>query len=243
MPHLQAGEIRVLALQSPQIVLNELAQAFERTTGYRILEISSPNEMPTHIWQRINAGETFDVAFLVPEMLDQFSKESRVEPSTRTNFLRVPIGVAVKSGATRPDISSVEAFEKTVLAAHSIAYLKSGISGPHLQRLFERFGLAEQVQKKAKRPETDTVGELVATGEAELGVTAIATLMATPGIDVIGPIPTEIQAYVCFAGAVSANARARDGAKALLDFVTGPAAGPVIQAKGMTLWSNGTPSN
>jgi molybdate transport system substrate-binding protein len=94
----------------------------------------------------------------------------------------------------------VEAFKRTLLDAKSIAYLKAGTSGPYLDGLFERFGIAVELHAKARRPETDTVGDLVAQGKAELGVTAIATLMATRGVDVVGPLPPEIQSYVDFAG-------------------------------------------
>jgi molybdate transport system substrate-binding protein len=231
-----ANEIKVLALQSPQIVLNELAPEFERRTGYKITQISRTNEMPFHIKQRIDGGEAFDVAFLVPAMLDQLAKEGRIIPNTRTNFLRVPIGVAVRAGAPKPDISSVEAFKKALVKAKSIAYLKAGISGPHLQSLFERFGIAELLQSKSKRPEMDTVGELVAQGEAEIGITAISTLMATRGVDIVGVIPQEIQAYVSFAGAVSTTASKQSIAQELLKFIAEPSSIVVVRLKGMEPW-------
>jgi molybdate transport system substrate-binding protein len=150
--------------------------------------------------------------------------------------LRVPIGIAVRLGATKPDISSVEAIKRTLRGAKSIAYLKAGISGPYLDRLFDTWGMAEELQPKSKRTETDTVGELVAQGEAEIGVTAIATLIATPGIEVVGPIPNEIQSYVSFQGAVSANAGVPDVAAELVRFVTGPNAVSIIKSKGMEPW-------
>jgi len=232
----QADDLRVLALQSPQIVINEVASEFQRRTGQRIVQIASAHEMPVHIWQRIEAGQVFDAAFLVPGMLEQLAKEGRIDPATRATFLRVPIGVAVKAGASRPDINSVDAFKRTVLRAKSIAYLKAGISGPHLQSLFERFGIAGELQAKSMRPETDTVGDLVAQGEAEIGITAISTLMATRGIDVVGPIPRELQAYVSFEGAVSSNAREPSVARRLLDFIAEPDTVAVIRRKGMEPW-------
>jgi molybdate transport system substrate-binding protein len=228
--------IRIFALQSPQLIINDLAAEFEQRTGYRITHLLGHADMPVHFLQRIQADESFDAAFLVPALLDQLATEGKIVPSTRTNFLRVPIGVAVRAGAPRPDISSVEAFKQAVVDAKSIAYLKAGISGPYLDGLFERFGIAAEVHAKARRPETDTVGELVAHGEAEIGVTAIATLLATQGVDVVGPIPSEIQSYVDFAGAVSANAVVPDVARELLSFLTGPTAIPVIRAKGMEPW-------
>jgi len=199
-------KVKVLALQSPQIVINALAMEFERRTGYRISHLLHPGDMPLHIKQKLDGGESFDAAFVLPAVLDQLATAGKIVPNTRTNFLRVPIGVAVRSGSPKPDISSVESFKRALLGAKSIAYLKAGISGPYLERLFETFGIAEELQSKTKRTETDTVGELVAQGEVEMGVTAIATLIATPGVEILGPIPKEIQSYVSFQGAVSTSA-------------------------------------
>src|SRR5688572_20125631 len=230
------AEIKVLALQSPQLIISELAADFEQRTGYRITQLLRHADLPVHAKHRTDAGEVFDAAFLETTFLDQLIKEGKIVNDTRANFLRVPIGVAVRAGASKPDISSVEAFKRTLIHAKSIAYLRAGISGPYLQGLFERWGIAAELQAKATRPDTDTVGDLVAQGEAEIGVTAIATLMASPGVDIVGPLPPEIQSYVDFAGAVSSNAVVPDIARDLIKFVTGPAAVLVIRAKGMEPW-------
>jgi molybdate transport system substrate-binding protein len=229
-------KVKVLALQSPQIVINALATEFERRTGYGITHLLHPGDMPLHITQKLDAGELFDAAFVVPTVMDQLITAGKAVPDTRANFLRVPIGVAVRSGAAKPDISSFEAFKRTLRGAKSIAYLKAGISGPYLDRLFGTWGMTEELQPKSKRTETDTVGELVAQGDAEIGVTAIATLIATPGIEIVGPIPKEIQSYVSFQGAVSANAVVPDVAGELIRFVTGPNAVPIMKSKGMEPW-------
>jgi molybdate transport system substrate-binding protein len=229
-------EIKVLALQSPQIIINELAAEFERRTGFGVRQLLRPAEMPVHARQKIDAGEPFDAAFVVPAVLDRLASEGKILGDTRTNFLRVPIGVAVRAGAARPGIGSVAAFKRTLLEAKSIAYLRAGTSGPYLQGLFERLGIAAEMQAKALRTETDTVGELVAEGQAEIGVTAIATLIATPGLAIVGPLPAEIQSYVDFAAAVSSAAVVPDAARDLIRFVTGPAAIPVIRSKGMEPW-------
>jgi molybdate transport system substrate-binding protein len=236
-------ELRVLALQSPQIIIREMAAQIARDAGFTITQLLDPAELPAHARQRIDRGEAFDVAFIEDMQLDALASEGKLLGGTRRNFLRVPIGVAVKSGAAKPKIDTVDAFRHAVLAAKSVAYLNGGRSGPYLQELFMRWGIGAAVDAKALRPDTDTVGELVAAGEAELGITAIATMMATRGVDIVGRIPAEIQSYVCFAGAVGPQAREAGGAKALLDFVTGPAALPVIRAKGMEAWANGTPAN
>ena len=229
-------KVKVLALQSPQIIINALAMGFKSRTGYGITHLLHPGDMPIHIKQKLDAGEHFDAAFVVPNVMDQLIAAGKVVSDTRTNFLRVPIGVAVRSGAAKPDISSVEALKQTLRGAKSIAYLKGGISGPYLDGLFETWGMTKEIQPKSKRTETDTVGELVAQGDAEIGVTAIATLIATPGVEIVGPIPKEIQSYVSFQGAVSTNAAAPGVAGELIRFLTGPNAVPIITSKGMEPW-------
>lgn len=233
---MSGNTVNVLALQSPQIIINALAPEFERRSGYAIGHLLRHDDMPVHIRQKIEAGIAFDAAFVVPALMDQLIAEGRVDPSTRARFLRVPIGVAVKAGAPKPDIRSVEAFKQAVLDCGSIAFLKAGTSGPYLDGLFDRFGIAGAVRSKSKRTETDTVGELVAQGEAELGVTAIATLIATPGLDIVGPLPAKIQSYVVFEGAASANAAEPNAARDLVQFVTGPDAAETIRSKGMEPW-------
>jgi molybdate transport system substrate-binding protein len=156
--------------------------------------------------------------------------------SHELTVLRIGIGVAVRAGASKPDISSVEAFKRALLNAKSIAYLAGGTSGPYLATLVERLGIAAELLPKTKQPDTDIVGDLVARGEAELGVTAISTLMATPGVEVVGPLPPEIQSYVLFEAGISANAIAPDAGRDLIKFLTGPAAVRVMKLKGMEPW-------
>jgi len=216
--------------------MRDLAADFEHKTGYKIIQLSRTTELPTAVKTRIDAGESFDVAFLTTPVLDQLIKEGKLIADARTNFLRVPIGVAVRSGAAKPDISSVEAFKRTLLNANSIAYLKGGSNGPYLEALFDRWGIGAELQPKSKRPDTDVVGELVGRGEVEIGVTAIATMIATSGVDIVGPIPPEIQSPVLFAGAVATNAAVPDVARDLIKFLTGSAAIPVIKSKGMEPW-------
>ena len=147
--------------------------------------------------------------------------------------MRVGIGVAVRTGQPRPDISSVEAFKAALLKANSIAYLKIGVSGVYLAGLMKRLGIADELKGKTRLPEEDIVGPMVARGEADLGITAISTLLATPGLDVVGLIPAEIQQYVIFTGGVSANSPAQDAGRELLKFLTSPAVVPAIRSKGL----------
>jgi molybdate transport system substrate-binding protein len=235
-PAAEAAEIKVFALQSPQIVINEVGADFERSTGHKVTQLLRRTDMPPEAKRRIDAGETFDVAFVLPPMMDQLIKEGKIVAATRTHFLRIGIGVAVRAGASKPDILSVEAFKRALLNAKSIAYLEGGTSGPYLASLVERLGIAAELLPKTKRPETDIVGDLVARGEAEIGVTAISTLMATRGVEVVGPLPPEIQSYVLFEAGLSANSIEPDAGRDLIKFLTGPAAVRVMKSKGMEPW-------
>ncbi len=138
----------------------------------------------------------------------------------------------VRAGARKPDISSVEAFKRALLDAKSIAYLRVG-SGNYLAVLLERLGIAEAIKSKVTRPESDIVSELVAKGEVELGMVVITQILTTPGVELVGPLPPQIQSYVMFSAGVSANSKVRGAAKQLINFLTGPTAIPVIRAQGM----------
>jgi molybdate transport system substrate-binding protein len=200
--------------------------------------------MPPEANRRIDSGEAFDVAFVLPPMMDLLITQGKIVADTRTHFLRIGIGVAVRAGAVKPDISSVDAIKRALLNAKTIAYLQGGASGPYLAALIERLGISRELQPKTLRPDMDIVGDLVARGEADIGVTAISTLLATPGVEVVGPLPQEIQSYVYFEGGIATNASAPDAARALLKFLTERSTVRVIKSKGMEPWEDSTtPSN
>jgi molybdate transport system substrate-binding protein len=138
----------------------------------------------------------------------------------------------VRAGTPKPDISSVGAFKRALLKAKSIGYLKVG-SGIYLATLIDRLGIAETIAPKVRRLDTDIVSQLVAEGEIELGLVVITQIMTTPGVELVGPLPPEIQSYITFTGAVSANARVPEIARELLQFLRGPNALRVIKAQGM----------
>lgn len=164
--------------------------------------------------------------------MDEWIKSGRIIAETRVNIARSGIGVEVRAGARKPDISSVEAFKRALLDAKSIAYLRVG-SGNYLAGLLERLGIAEAIKSKVTRPETDIVSELVAKGEVELGMVVITQILTTPGVELVGPLPSEIQSYVVFSAGVSANSKVPDAAKQLMKLLIGPKAIAVIRAQGM----------
>ena len=225
-----AAEIKIFSTRAIATVLDKVGPEFERTTGHRL---NVTTDIAIRMVRRIQAGEPFDFLVAAPGQIDGLIKEGKIIPETRTNLTRSGIGVQVRAGAPKPDISTVEAFKHALLNAKSIAYLKEGQSGVYLAGLLERLGISEAIQSKVTRPETDIVSELVAKGQIELGMVVITQILTTPGVELVGPLPAEIQSYITFTGGVSTASRAPDAAKELLRFLTGPAALPVIRAQGM----------
>jgi molybdate transport system substrate-binding protein len=222
-------EIRIFSARAIVTVLNVIGSEFERTTGHKL---SITSGLAPQFIQRINAGEPFDLVISGSPTVDALIKDGKVIADTRINLVRSGIGVEVRAGAPKPDIGSVEAFKRALLNAKSIGYLKVG-SGAYLAQLFDRLGIAEAIAPKVTRPDTDIVSELVAKGEIELGMVVITQIMTTSGVELVGPLPPEIQSYITFTGGVSANAKAPDAARALLKFLQGPGALPVITSQGM----------
>jgi molybdate transport system substrate-binding protein len=225
-----AAEIKIWTVRALATVLAEVGPQFEGPTGHK-LAVSSG--LPPEFANRANAGEPFDIMITGSLPLDRFIKEGRIIAETRTDIARSGIGVEVRAGARKPDISSVEAFKRALLEAKSIAYLRVGSSGIYIAGLLERLGIADTIKSKVTRPESDIVSELVAKGEVELGMVVITQIVTTPGVELVGPLPAEIQSYVSFTAGISANSRAPEAARALITFLTGPVAVPVIKAQGM----------
>jgi len=225
-----AADIKILGTRSATTILEKVGPEFERQTGHK-LHVSSDIAI-NHV-RRVMAGEPFDLLVASPAQIDELINKGRIVAATRTNLVRSGIGVQVKAGAPKPDIGTMEAFKQALLRAKSVGYLKEGQSGVYLHRLFERIGIAEALAPKAVRPDTDTVSELVAKGEIELGLIVITQILTTPGVELVGPIPQEIQSYITFVAGIGSNAAAPDAARALLEFLKSPAVLPVITAQGM----------
>src|SRR5215208_4292954 len=224
-----AAEIRVWAARAIATVLAEIGPQFERATGHKLI-ISS--DLPAAFARRADAGEPFDILLSGSSAVDEWIEDGRVVAETRTDIARSGIGVEVRAGARKPDISSVEAFKRALLGAKSIAYLRIG-SGAYVHGLIERLGIAEAVKSKVTRPESDIVSELVAKGEVELGIVVITQILTTRGVELVGPLPPGIQSYTVFAAGVSARSSVPDAAGALIKFLMGATALPVIKSQGM----------
>jgi len=225
-----AAELKVLSTVGVQTVVEELAPQFERATGHKLaITFGVSNLMK----QQIAAGESFDVAIMTSTVTDELIGQVKVSAATRTDLAHGGIGIAVRAGAPKPDIGSVEALKRTLLDAKSIAYSKAGASGIYFAGLLERLGLAEAMRPKTKYG-TSNVGQMVANGEAELGVQLTNELLAVPGLEIVGPLPAEIQSYVTLTAGVATQAREAALAAEFIRFLTAPAALPVIKAKGLT---------
>ena len=226
----QSSELRVFTTRSIATVLEKIGADFERRTGRKLVVTT---DVAVRMVRRINDGEQFDFLVAAPAQLDELIKAGKIIPETRTDLAHSGIGVAVRAGATNPDVSSVEAFKRAVLAARSVAYLKEGQSGVYVAGLLERLGIAEAIQSKVTLPETDIVSELVSRGEVELGIVVITQILTTDGVALAGPLPSEIQSYITFTAGISAHSKSIDAAKELLAVLKGPAAIDVMRSQGM----------
>jgi molybdate transport system substrate-binding protein len=230
-PHgASAAEIRVLSVQPLKPLLEELGPPFERTTGHKLV---IQYIVSAALKRQIDAGETFDVALILPAIIDDLLKQGKVAPGTRMDISRAAVGVAVRKGTPKPDISSTEAFKRTLLNAQSIAYSGEGASGIYFKRVLDRLGIAAEMTPKLKPLDSSAVVPSVANGEVELAVISPPAILAEPGAELVGLLPKDLQNYVVYTAGVSATAKEADAAKALLKHLTTPAAMSVMKAKGL----------
>ena len=226
----QSGELRVFTTRSIATVLEKIGGEFERRSG-RTLNVTT--DVAARMVRRINAGEPFDLLVAAPSHIDQLIDAGKIIPQTRTDLARSGIGVAVRAGAPRPDISSVDAFKRALLAARSVAYLKEGQSGVYIAGVLDRLGIADAIRSKLRLPDTDIVSELVSRGEIELGIVVITQILTTPGVSLAGPLPSDIQSHITFTGGVSASSASVEAAKELMAALTSPSAVQVMKSQGM----------
>jgi molybdate transport system substrate-binding protein len=190
---------------------------------------NAPDSIPV----RLQRGERADVVILAAEALDDLVRQGKVVAGSRVDLVRSVIGMAVRAGAPKPDISSLDAFVKTVLAAKSIAYSASA-SGTYLStELFPRLGIAEQVKGKSRRIESERVAAVVARGDAEIGFQQISELKPIAGIDLVGPLPPELQQFTVFSAGIVVGSKEPEAARSLIKFLASPEAAPAITASGM----------
>jgi len=223
-------EIKGISSMATRLVLDELALGLERRCGCRVA-IESVGGVDAA--RRVEAGEAFDVVFLAADAIDKLVAAGRVLPGSRVDLVRSGVAVAVRTGAPKPDIASEDAVRAAVLAARSVSY-STGPSGVALAKLFERWGIAEQIKGRlVTAPPGVPVGSLVARGEVELGFQQLSELMNLDGITVLGPLPPAIQIITTFSAGVCSATRQADAVRAVLADMNTPEAAAIKRRHGM----------
>jgi len=220
----------LLSASAAQEIISELIPQFEKSSGHRVVATWTGS---ANITKRIAAGEIYDVVIVGSPVIDEFIKEGKLVPGSRTDLLKSGIGVAVRAGAPKPEIGSSDALKKTLLAAKSVGY-SSSPSGDHLVGLIERMGIADQIKPKLKQvPSGARIGTMIVNGEVEIGFQQISELIHAPGLDYLGPLPTDVQKITVYSAGIHGGAKQPEAANALVKALTAPAAVPVIKQHGM----------
>lgn len=229
----RAADIKVLTAGAMKSVVVALAPGFEQQTGHRLM---IDNGTTGALLKRIGDGEAFDLAIITPAVIDELAKQGKIAPASRSDIAKVGVGVAVKAGAALPDIATVDAFKRTLLAAKSVAYIDpkaGGSSGIYFDNLLAKLGIADAVRGKAILKAGGYVAELVANDEAEIAVHQISEILPVKGAALVGPLPREIQNYTVYAAGVAAAATNAAAAKSLVDYLTSDTAKTILKGKGM----------
>jgi molybdate transport system substrate-binding protein len=227
----QNAPLHVLASNGVKAVIDELKPQAERAIG-RPLTIEFGTS--SAVKKQIESGEAFDVAILTSDVIDDLAKAGKIAAGTRTEIARCGIGIGVRAGAAKPDIKTVDALKKTLLAAKSITYAQDGASRTYILQMEDKLGIADAMKAKTIL-EKGSVGSnaRVADGSAEMIMTLVSEILPAPGVQLVGPLPAEVQHYVNFAEGIGPNSKNADAGKALMKFFASPAVAPTLKAKGM----------
>jgi molybdate transport system substrate-binding protein len=224
-----AAEIKIISSNALKSTLEELGPQFEKANAHKLVFQWGA---VAGLLPQIEKGEPFDVTVLTTGAIDGLARQGKIDGATRAALARSSIGVAVRKGAPRPDISTTEAFKRTLLNAKTIAYVEQGQTGIYLKDLFVKLGIADQIRPKLKFAPT-AAAEFVGRGEAEIGMTQISEILPFPDSELVGPLPADIQLYTNFSTAAGSAAKEPEAARALIRFLTSPQVAPVLKAKGL----------
>jgi molybdate transport system substrate-binding protein len=230
-----AAEVRVMISGGLTAAYNALVPEFERATGHKVLTAYGPSMGTTvnAIPVRLERGEPADVLIMVGYALGDLIKQGKVVTDSRVDLVKSPIGIAVKSGAPKPDISSADTIKSALLAAKSIAYSDSA-SGVYVStEMFAKLGIADEMKDKARKIPATPVGEIVAHGEAEIGFQQISELKPVAGIDIVGPLPDALQKITVFSAGIASVSKEPDAGRALIKFLASPAARDTLVKSGL----------
>jgi molybdate transport system substrate-binding protein len=223
-------EIKVLASHVVFEVMREFGPHFERNTGHSLSFSYDPANV---IKSQIDSGAAFDVAIVTRQVIEDLTIRGKILSASCRDFGRCGLGLSVRKGAPKPDIGSVEAFKRALLAANSVMRSKDGTSGIYFGTLIERLGIAEQMRGKIRLGGSGRIAELVVKGEADMAVQQVSELLPVQGADFVGPFPPELQLYTMFAAGVATASTHRDTAQAFVDALLEPTAAAMLKANGL----------
>lgn len=226
----RVAQIKVLSTHAVQDVLREFAPVFERAHKVSVVIDYDPANA---LRRRIEDGMAFDVAIVTRPVIDALVGQGRIAKETVTDIGRSGLGIAVGKGATKPDVSTTEAFKRALIAAKSVVRSREGTSGLYFETLLTRLGIAEAMRSKIVLGGSGRIAELVARGDAELAVQQIPELLPVDGVDFAGPLPEELQLHTVFSAGLGTNCAVKEAAKAFIDGLAGPAAASLFTAKGL----------
>jgi molybdate transport system substrate-binding protein len=226
----QAVELKVLSGNGSRPAVIELTKQFEQATGHKVTVEFAVNP---DVKKKIEAGQYFDVTVLNPPVLDELITKGKVQADSRAVMGRIGLGAAIKAGAPRPDISTVEGFKKTLLGLRSVAYPGDGASGIYFASLIDRLGIANEMKSKMRPMPGEYNVEVVATGDVDMVVVVASRIYGVPGVDMIGLIPKELQTWIGFATGISSTTQHTEAARALTKFLTAPEAAKVFTKMGI----------
>jgi molybdate transport system substrate-binding protein len=224
-----AADIKLLGGNALNAVMEELGPKFEKATENKLVVTLGTS---AQLKARIEGGEAFDVVLLTKAALDELATQGKVADSPRAAIARSGIGVAIRKGAAKPDLGTVEAFKRAMLDAKSIGYVDQTPTAAALKVVFAKLGIADEIKSKIKVL-SKQAAVAVSNGDVEIGLTQISEILPYPGVELAGPLPADIQNYTTFSAGISATAKNADAAAALIKFLTTPDAKAVIKAKGM----------
>jgi molybdate transport system substrate-binding protein len=227
---MSSSPLKLLSSMATRELLTELVAQYQRSSGQAVLSEAAGG---VDVAKRVRAGEAVDVVVLSSTAIDSLIAAGSLLPDSRADLVRSGVSIAVRAGAARPDVSSAEAVRRAVLAARTLSY-STGPSGVYLEKLFERWGILEQIRSRIVVPPPGVpVGSLIANGTVELGFQQLSELMTLPGIDVAGPLPADIQTITLFSGAISSGCTRPELARALLTHFAAPSATQIKRRFGM----------
>ena len=227
----QTADLRVMISDGMKPVVEELTPQIEKAIGRKLAEQFNSSK---NLRDKIQNGESFDTAILSADILDDLIKQGKIAPGSRAELARTGMGVGVRAGAAKPDVSNPEEMKRALLNAKFISFNPTGASAPHTFAMIDRLGITNEIKPKlmldaeAGRPQKNVID-----GKADLVISLIPEIKFFPGVELAGPVPAEFQSYVNFAAGIAANSRDADAAKALIQFLGGPGAKEIIKTKGM----------